>query len=171
MITDEQYALLDLLAETNSSNKTVEADEILSDAYFIFYDQVKFLESALEILDQSEEQHQSAVKTICHDMSTRKYWKVTGFHDAEYLCFGRSCTCPFYMNTLRSSNSNRMQPVGLQVVCKHLIAVRLATSLHKIEVVKLPMDKFMLQMVQERGHGQQSGIAFSTPHSGSKLRK
>lgn len=148
MITNEQFDLLDVLAE----NEYKDIDDVLRSFYFILEDHKDKLQAAVEVINESESgiivgrgtggRKRAVIHEYVHDESSRNFWKVLGSKDNEYLCFKSYCTCPSFQQTVKSvipDSSNRL-------ICKHLIALRLARALKLVERHKVPLDTFMQVM-------------------------
>ncbi len=102
-----------------------EPDELLRACRFFLYDQIKVLESAVEIVDGPyvSERNVSKIRCIRSRSSSRSFWIVPGSRGAEYTCTSCGCTCQNFLELSKSAG------VNVEVMCKHLIAIRLATAL------------------------------------------
>lgn len=152
MISDEQWELLELLV-AKGKLVAMDIDELLTAANYLFSEQGKLLDAALEIIDTQDDQRFRPVHEYVEETSSRRYWKVIGSHDTQYLCLEGYCNCPFFMNAMRSHSAD----VQGRIVCKHLIAVRLASALRRVEIHRLPLEKFMAGM-----NPQQQAAAHAT---------
>ena len=143
MISETQVGLLEEFLDRD--RRWESADDVLRLARFILHDQLKVLESALTVLDRKERvQCFDAIATAHNgarsdlgagdkDVVARSYWSVpdsrTG-HANPYTCTEVGCTCMSYCDLARAADG------GLTPMCKHLLAVRLATALGLVECVR-----------------------------------
>lgn len=129
------------------------SDHVLRFARFVLFDQLKVLEGALDVLDrpgrvqrfdsvvpcdaaQAQGSNNSTMKG--KSVLARSFWKVPN-SDARaghaspstYTCTETGCTCVRYCELARAADA------GLTPMCKHLLAVRLATALGLVDVGEL----------------------------------
>lgn len=161
----------DLLATTvvefQSRPGPVEKEVVLKAFHFILHDQAKLIEHSLEIIDQSDESIKP-VQQYQHEQSGRKFWKVRGSRENEYLCLSRYCSCPSFVNLVKAAELDKV------ILCKHLLAIQLAKALRMEQVYFMSLDTFVLKMCQPTQQQQQqrhseAGITRSsyTQHHGS----
>lgn len=171
MISSEQWELLNLLMD-KGKHVTMEIEEVLTAANWILSQESKLLEGSLEILDSMEDKDSPSpcptIEAIYHEESNRHYWKVQSRSQDSgyYLCLQESCSCPFFMASLRQG----VQPDNLQkIVCKHLVAVRLATALRRVKISRVSLERFLVLMEQmlspAGGGGPTPSSSFSTPYN------
>eukprot|EP01039_Chlorochromonas_danica_P011035 gene11035-12285_t len=173
MISSEQWELLNLLMD-KGKHITMEIEEVLTAAHWILSQESKLLESSLEILDSMEDSSTSpTIEAIYHEETNRHYWKVQSRSQDSgyYLCLQESCSCPFFMTSLRQGGLPDNQQ---KIVCKHLVAIRLATALRRVKMQRVPLERFLVlmeQMLSGRaaaavggGGGLTPSSSFSTPH-------
>ncbi|KAJ1432692.1 hypothetical protein B484DRAFT_24742 [Ochromonadaceae sp. CCMP2298] len=118
MLSDSQSQLLDQASATYSDRPGNE-NEVLKTLNFILHDNRKLLESSVDIV--SNDGGGSAVKEFQSSRSGRKCWKVQGSQDREYICLTNYCSCPSFLNQSKQANA--------RVLCKHLLAIKLANML------------------------------------------
>eukprot|EP01031_Cornospumella_fuschlensis_P027039 gene27039-32672_t len=152
MIEELQFRLLDTLI-AGPDCPSVETDDVISAASFILYDQDKLVDASLDLLD-----HGDAVREVRHAESGRKYWRVsdrrTEHQEKTYICLEKYCSCSYFTAYVKSYiNHDENQKI---VICKHLLAVRLARALRKCSQIDLPLDKFLQSFVQQEDNNTQS---------------
>ena len=87
----DQYLSTHML--TTNQNESI--DELLKSFIFVFHDNLKLLESSLDILDKN------MITEIKCDTSGRRYWKVPSSQGSEYLCLAKYCPCKSYFEKFR----------------------------------------------------------------------
>lgn len=100
------------------------------------------LDRALYILDHTEVTRYELIE------GNRKLLEVKGSTGCIYKLFPNSnfCSCEsFKYQVLLSSGTQTQQP---QFTCKHVLAAKLAPFLGRLEVKRLPSDKFNFLMQQ-----------------------
>ncbi len=132
MTTKIQVELIDLVCEQHTVSQSVDEDSVLKQFGFILFDNLKLLESALDILDNDND---SIVKYTV-DVSNRIVWKVKGSQGKEYTCLDSFCSCPSFLQQVRQD------PSGC-IMCKHLLGVKLATCLKRATSRTVNNDKFV----------------------------
>ena len=117
-------------------------EELLRMCRFYLYDQLKVLESAVDIVDGPFVSGGVTSKVrCCHSHSgARSFWMVPGSRGAEYTCVSGGCTCQSYLEMSKSAG------VNVEVMCKHLIAIRLATALDMVAHETLSDESFVTQL-------------------------
>ena len=122
-------------------------DDVLRAARFYLHDQIKVLEAAVEVLD-----HKEPIECVdCvgpGDFVARSYWRVPssskqgGLNPEWYTCMETGCTCVRYIELARAVDPS-MTPM-----CKHLIAVRLATALKLVKYTRANAEDFSEALAQ-----------------------
>jgi predicted nucleic acid-binding Zn finger protein len=130
MPSEQQVSLINILCK-NTEN--LEADVVLKRFGFVLYDNIKLLESSLDILDGDNE---SIIK-YKNDSSGRIVWKVRGSQGREYTCLNNFCSCPSYLNQVRHD------PLSSSTICKHILGIKLGTALSKVNERSVNNDKFI----------------------------
>ena len=100
-----------------------------------FYDDTKLMESALEILDKTNQ-----IIEFRGSCKYRKIWKIIGSKDKSYYCLYNFCPCQSYENNNKSSSK--------VVLCKHLLAIRIALALRKTLETVISDEEFILSSLQ-----------------------
>ena len=144
------------------------SDDVLRFARFVLFDQLKVLEGALDVLDrpgrvqrfdsvvpcdsaQAQGNNNSTMKG--KSLVARSFWKVPNSDSraghattSTYTCTETGCTCVRYCELARAADA------GLTPMCKHLLAVRLATALGLVDVGELQqrgdVDAFATELAQ-----------------------
>lgn len=118
----------------------------------------KVLEASVELLEKdgstgnSGGQYRSGavIHEYIHATSKRKVWKVAGSSSkgSSYLCFRHYCSCPSYAQVTQKSHATTVVStfspstgmrgsvnggIDTHVLCKHLLAIRLAKCLNMVE--------------------------------------
>ena len=149
MISEAQFELLDSLESKYAVEKGTEV-EVLKGLNFILFDNRKLLEAAVEIL--GEDGQSGGVKEFISNSCGRKCWKVRGSHDKEYTCLRSFCSCPSFLMQAKQAAGD--------VMCKHLLAMRVAAMIGMIESEEVSDERFVDLMCQETST---SGVVSSKP--------
>ena len=155
MITEAQIELIDGLCKKYDNDKASEG-EILKSVSFVLYDHRKLLESAVEMM--GEDAQSCGVKQFASNSCGRRCWKVKGSHDKDYTCLKNFCSCPSYSMQARQTNN--------EVICKHLLAIKLASMLGWIETELISDERFVEILCQET-----SSSVFTSSKSFRQWRK
>lgn len=150
MLSDAQCEVLNALTEQYERQSTAgegenqilaakDSDAVLRAFYFALHDQAKLLEHAMDTIDV-DSGRTKAVREIKESGSGRKCWKVRGSQGNEYLCLDQYCSCPSFMQLCRGHE--------MRVVCKHMVAVRLAKALHLVEYKEVNREEFVRTILQ-----------------------
>ncbi len=112
---------------------------------------LKLLEHAVDVINLSAAESGSSQKHLVvhefiHQDSSRKFWKVAGSNNNEYFCLYNFCSCPHYMQMVKSASIDK----STCHVCKHMIAVRLASALKLIDKHSVSLEVFMQHMCGEK---------------------
>jgi predicted nucleic acid-binding Zn finger protein len=137
MITDAQLDLLDLLGAKYDVQRAPEG-EILKSLDFVLFDNRKLLESAVEMIGEDGKQ---GIKQFSSISCGRKCWKVRGSHDREYTCLSSFCSCPSYLMQSKQASG--------RVLCKHLLAIKIAGMLGLVEKEEVSDERFVDLLCQE----------------------
>jgi len=146
MFTDVQMVWLSGLLDSNRSYPNT--DDVLKIARFYLWDQIKVMESALEVLDGDSRircfESRTADGTIVEEKCRRRcFWRVPSSGDREpYTCTLGGCDCPRYVELARNAD------VEHEPMCKHIVAVYLGTALGMVEVASLPCEDFVRQLTE-----------------------
>jgi predicted nucleic acid-binding Zn finger protein len=141
MISDAQWALLEAAFDVPQQQQQIDAgtatSHVLHCMNFIFHDNRRLLEAAVDIIDDFE----SPVRKYHCEASGRCLHKVQGAQGREYICLGDYCSCANFLQTSRHLQKN--------VICKHLLCIRLATALGKVTVQDITVEKFVAMLCEE----------------------
>lgn len=170
MPTYLQFQLLEeLLREKGTQNKLDEED-ILKSLHFIFHDNVRSIELALDIVDKGN------ITMITSASCDRSFWRVSSSHmSEEYIVLKHHCACRSYSEQFRfavtathDQNQDKASPVP--VLCKHLLAVKIAILLDRVSNPIVVSDAIFVDMMcnanaasvqgnygPRNGDGQQQG--------------
>jgi len=146
MFTDIQVAWLSGLLD--SSRSYPNTDDVLKIARFYMWDQIKVMESALEVLDSDSRiccfESRAADGTVVEARHRRRcFWRVPSSGDREpYTCTLGGCDCPRYTELAKNADAEH------EPMCKHLVAVYLGTALGLVDVASLPCEDFVSQLTE-----------------------
>lgn len=146
MFTDIQVEWLTSLLL--SQREYPDTDNVIKIARFYLWDQIKVMESALEILDGDSHircfECRAADGSIIKDSAHRRcFWRVPASGDREpYTCTLGGCNCPRYAELAKSAD------VEHEPMCKHLVAVYLGAALGLVDVSNLPPGDFANQLTE-----------------------
>jgi predicted nucleic acid-binding Zn finger protein len=129
MLTESQIDLISVVCNHCSSKET-DNESILRLFDFVLLDNRKVLEAAVDILDNSK----FSIKKFTSESSDRSCWKVHGSQGKDYMCLENFCSCQSYLQQAKQHRG--------RILCKHLLAVRLATSMSKINCEVISDEKF-----------------------------
>ncbi|CAM9509716.1 unnamed protein product [Scytosiphon promiscuus] len=90
--------------------------QILKALEFLFCSDRALVESTIQVLDKSR-----VVKVVARSTG-RSVWLVQGSRGAPYLCLREYCSCRSFQELVRRGGEH-------PILCKHLLAVRLAPAL------------------------------------------
>jgi predicted nucleic acid-binding Zn finger protein len=137
MITDAQLELLDSLGAKYDEQRGSEV-EVLKSLDFALFDNRKLLESAVEMIG---EDGRHSIKQFSSVSCGRKCWKVRGSQDREYTCLSSFCSCPSYLMQSKQASG--------RVLCKHLLAIKIAGMLGSVEKEEVSDERFVDLLCQE----------------------
>jgi predicted nucleic acid-binding Zn finger protein len=126
----------------------------------------KVLEASVELLEKdggggstsssSGQYHRAVIQEFKHATSKRTVWKVgaSSSRGSSYLCFRHYCSCPSYAQVAQKSqattDASTSSGVGAisggvdtHVMCKHLLAIRIAKCLNMVESHSVDTATFM----------------------------
>lgn len=158
MISDIQYELLENLCDSTLKNSLEYCEnEILKQLSFILDNHRKLLELSIDILlssnDDSETSNVYTVKQYINKEYDRSCWKVKGSQDNEYLCLKDYCSCIHFFQQSKTIQGPH------RIICKHLLAIKLAILLKKIHVEQVNNDKYIELLSTES-----TSTSYNNPH-------
>lgn len=134
MISELATSQLNLLLDS-TIEKTV--DEVLEFCLFFLRGQDLLIDESIKFLDENGYQMKQAIKCYrCQSSPHNKIWIALGAQGREQLCTMHSCTCSEYVNM------NRVAHADMDVICKHMLAVRIATAWKIVEEVTLSDEQY-----------------------------
>lgn len=142
MLSDTQLALVEEICREKSENKRLSEQDVLKSLNFVLFDNRKFLESAVELINEDVN---CTVKQFNSISCSRKCWTIKGSHDTRYLCLEAFCSCPSFLNQAKQ--------IPGKVMCKHLFAIKLATVLGRISVETVSDEQFVDIICAEQNKG------------------
>jgi predicted nucleic acid-binding Zn finger protein len=112
-----------LLKDGNKKDDVKET--VLSQINFILNDQPHIIENCLDLLDDPTKQ----IKLIKSATTSRRFWKVPshsfrGAYQKDYICTEKFCPCKSYFELAKITRD--------EILCKHLMAIRIGTALNVI---------------------------------------
>ena len=135
--------------------KMQHCDAVLQLTRFATWDQPKLLEAAVDLLD-SIKSNETSIRCYVSSGAAgtpqakvrRKCWRVPGTEKGtEYACLLHYCPCDAYV-TLAAGVSE-----GRTAMCKHLLAIRIATALSQTSHVALAEEQFVNKMLENSAVG------------------
>lgn len=125
-----------LIEEENASKES-----ILKRINFIIGNQSQLIENCMDLLDDSTKQ----IKRIKSASTERIFWKVPsqsyrGGLKKDYICTEKYCPCRSFGELAKSNRSD--------VLCKHLLAIRIGTAL-KVIIEQVVTDVVFVDMMCE----------------------
>ena len=143
MISNTQWNMLS--AVTSVTEGELHGDDpshVLHVMNFALHDNRRLLDSAVDIIDD----HDFPVKQYCCDASGRSFYKVQGSQGREYICLGEYCNCASFLQTARQLQKN--------VICKHLLCVKISLALGKVVVHSITEEMFVDMLCEDsHAHG------------------
>lgn len=131
-----------------SSNISLDDDnkaKLLQKFHFILNDHPLMITSCLEMLDDST----VSIRKLISSSSSRVFWKVPSFSKTsrfksgtkhDYLCTTRFCECKNFLEQSKLCYNN--------VLCKHLVTIRIATALKLVQQEIVTDTKFIELMCE-----------------------
>ena len=134
-------------------------DAVLKAARFALWDQPKLVDSAVDLLD-SIKANDTTIRCYISVSSSnavpgggggggpsfvlrRKCWRVPGSDKGtEYTCLTHYCPCPTYTEMAKCVQEGRT------AVCKHLVAIRIATALSLVTNSVLSEEQYVAKMCE-----------------------
>ena len=130
LVSSQLYLLLD-----TSIEKTV--DEVLEFCLFFLKGQDLLIDESIKFLDENGYQMKQAIKCYrCQSSPHNKIWIAMGAQGREQLCTLHSCTCNEYMNMSHVAHAD------MDVICKHMLASRIATAWKIVEEVTMTDEQY-----------------------------
>lgn len=150
MLQESQVQQLDHILEGGPFEACEETDAI-KHLRFLLWDQVKLLDTAVELLDtiKGNDLHITCYSSQAtgaggNSKTKRRCWRVPGStKGTEYTCFINFCPCRSYIDMSKQQGQART------VMCKHLVAVRMATLLGWVTQEAVNDAQFVAKMCQE----------------------
>lgn len=130
------------IADVGAANP--HCDKVLKIAQFALHDLPKLMESAVDLLD-SIKANQTIIRCYASQGpgGRRKCWRMPGSDKGtEYTCMLHYCPCPTYTELAGRVTEGRT------VMCKHLVAIRLATALGIVNESVLGDEQFVAKMCE-----------------------
>ena len=162
MLSDSQHDLLDRVIqkfrhdiESNELNVAISNAQsalhtLLTNLAFVLFDNRKILDSAVDILDDSDNSIRH-YRTL-NASPPRKMWIVKGSQGNDYICLERFCPCAFYLQQARNRKG--------RILCKHLLAIKLFVAIKRENVQILDDEEFARAMCACRGASSSDQIRF-----------
>jgi len=113
-------------------------DDLFKVVAFIFPDDRKLIEAAFDVLDSLQ-----YISKFSNSNLTRDFWIVPGSRGQDYLCLSRYCSCRSFLDLSKQSNPSS------PILCKHLLAVKLAHCCGMMRVKILSEVEFVKLMTKE----------------------
>ncbi len=141
MLSEAQVSLFSNFLDRNK--RWASPEDVIKLARFYLHDQLKVLESALEVLDSEsritcfESRH---ADNITEDANSRRsFWRVPAATSERepYTCTRGGCDCPRYTELAKNVDENH------EPMCKHIIAVYIGTALGLVDVTIMPCHEFV----------------------------
>ena len=144
MPSDLQYDLLEELSQQQKekdSSLHQSEEELLKALHFIFYDNLKIIDIALDIVDRGN------ITCIQSNSCDRCFWRVCSAPNAdEYTVFQSYCACRSYAEQCKHAVTGASAATST-VMCKHMLAVRLAVLLNRIGRMSIVSDTVFVEMM------------------------
>lgn len=114
-------------------------ETVLKQVTFILYDQQPLVENSLDLLDDETKR----ITRIKSASTSRVFWKVPsqsfrGSNQKDYICTEKFCPCKSYRDLAKLGRHD--------VLCKHLIAIRIGTALQLV-IEQIVTDKVFADMM------------------------
>jgi predicted nucleic acid-binding Zn finger protein len=118
-------------------------ESVLKKVNFILHDQLNLVESSLDLLDECGH----ITRIICGS-SGRMFWRVPSSQQRfrggkDYLCLEGHCPCRSF------GEQARVLPATTTVICKHLLAIRIATACSMVKTEIVTESVFVEQLSNE----------------------
>lgn len=154
MLQEAQLTVLNQLLEDEPCSKgPCDETKALNFVRYILWDQVKLVDSAVELIDNMKANDMSitcyASLPVTNSKIKRRCFRVPGStKGTEYTCYPNFCPCRSFFDMSKQS-----QYPAQTVMCKHLIAIRVATLLGLVTTENLPDPQFVQKFCQESTEG------------------
>jgi predicted nucleic acid-binding Zn finger protein len=131
----EHYGAAPAAPGASSSLLEHEIDNVMRSYLFILQHQKEILQRAILLLDDTD------ILKIESQTSKRHFWIIKGVNRKTYRVLDSYCPCRSYLDQIQQNGRE-------EALCKHLIAISLGTSLHRIESRSLGNEDF-IKMLSE----------------------
>lgn len=120
-----QTKMMSTYLKIDSGGNRQSTETVLQQVAFILFDQQPLVENCLDLLDDESKR----ITRIKSASTSRVFWKVPsqsfrGANQRDYTCTEKFCPCKSYRESAKS--------VRHDVLCKHLIAIRIGTALNLV---------------------------------------
>ena len=149
-------------SKTNNLASSTE-EKFLKALYFILTDNLKLLENALDIV----EDEYCRIKLYTSISSNRIFWVVPGSGRGkdykEYVCIDEYCSCASYYEQAKATVDS--------VVCKHTLAVKIASVLQRYTSTPVSDDIFISLLTNQFSTDSKTNdiITFNPPSNFPRL--
>lgn len=122
-------------------------DNVLNFMRFALCDQTKLLDSAVDLLDNIKG-NDTVIQCyhsnpVSNSTIKRKCWRIPGSDKGtEYTCLLNYCPCANFTEMTKCASEGRV------VMCKHLVAIRIATAMNLVSNETLNDDQFVGKMCE-----------------------
>ena len=134
-----QIEMMSSYLRTESYGAHQSKETVLKQVTFILFDQQPLVENCLDLLDDETKR----ITRIKSASTSRVFWKVPsqssrGSNQKDYICTEKFCPCKSYRDLARLGRHD--------VLCKHLIAIRIGTALQLV-IEQIVTDKVFADMM------------------------
>lgn len=135
-----QVTLMNAFLRTaEDGSKELPKEAILKQIGFILWDHQPLVENCLELFDDETKR----IRRIKSASTTRFFWKVPsqsfrGAQKKDYVCTEKFCSCRSFLELAKSTKS--------EILCKHLLAIRMGTALGMVVEQVVPDVMFVEMM-------------------------
>ena len=136
-MSETQIKLIQNLIENKSTDNNNNESNILKSLNFILYDNHKILDSALDLMDDTDNNNNKIIK-YKSSSSSRVFWKVNGSQGNQYLCFEKFCPCQSFLQQARQTSEN--------IYCKHILSIKIGSLFDKI-IEEVVDDNVFVEML------------------------
>jgi len=138
-----QFQLLEELICDKETLSKLSEEEVFKSLHFIFHDNVRVIEMALDIVDKG------VVTSITSSSCDRSFHRVRSAPMSEtYIVLNHHCSCKSYSEQFRVLSSQPYEHYKVTpVVCKHMLAVKLGAILGKITNSSIVTDDVFVDMM------------------------
>jgi hypothetical protein len=175
MPTSLQLQMLEQMLLDKEMLVKLDEETKLKSLHFIFHDNTRAVEMALDIIEKGTIM---AVKSFSCD---RCFWRVSSSNMADqYVVLNHHCACKSFSEQFRMASSVSHSSVSHQtdrivqqlVICKHLLAVKIATLLNRLPDPAVVSDDAFVDMmcntriVSQSRYGEGGGHRVPDPAPG-----